>query len=78
MLITSLTLKLPKNDSGPFWLQKNLFILSEGRERKVVSQHLANRRRRQSLYLQMIICSPSPSCKLLIFVLHLASGILQT
>lgn len=42
MLITSLLLKLPKNDSRPFWLQKNLFILLEGKK-KVVSQHLANK-----------------------------------
>lgn len=34
MLITSLPLKLPKNDSRPFWLQKNLFILLEEKKNK--------------------------------------------
>lgn len=34
MLITSLPLKLPKNDSRPFWLQKNLFILLEKKKNK--------------------------------------------
>lgn len=43
MLITSLPLKLPKNDSRPFWLHRNLFILLEQEKKKVVSQHLANK-----------------------------------